>query len=169
VRYYSELKAACAGEVQSALPGRTLVVRPGLIVGPHDPTERFTYWLRRLAGGGRVLAPDAPDQPVQLIDARDLAEWIVRMVEDGAAGVYNATGPATPLTFGAMLERIRSAADPTPAAPVARPSSSGSTRPAWPRRASSPGKSCRCGWTCHVSRISAASSPSTSGARWPPA
>jgi 2'-hydroxyisoflavone reductase len=117
VRYYSELKAACEGEVQSALPGRTLVVRPGLIVGPHDPTERFTYWLRRLAEGGRVLAPDAREQPVQLIDARDLAEWIVRMVEDGAAGVYNATGPATPLRFGAMLERIRTAADPIPAAP----------------------------------------------------
>lgn len=109
LRYYSEFKAACEGEVEGALPGRTLVVRPGLIVGPYDPTDRFTYWVRRLAEGGRVLAPDAPDQPVQLIDARDLAQWIVRMVEAGAAGVYNATGPAQPLTFGSMLERIRTA------------------------------------------------------------
>jgi 2'-hydroxyisoflavone reductase len=109
LRYYAELKAACEGEVQSALPGRTLVVRPGLIVGPYDPTGRFTYWVRRLAEGGRVLAPEAPEQPVQLIDARDLAEWMVRMAEDGAGGVFNAAGPAEPLTFGSMLERIRAA------------------------------------------------------------
>jgi len=107
LRYYSELKAACEGEVGRALPDRRLVVRPGLIVGPHDPTERFTYWVRRLAEGGRVLIPDAPGQPVQLIDARDLAGWIVRMAETGADGVFNATGPATPLTLGPMLERIR--------------------------------------------------------------
>lgn len=104
--HYAELKAACERRVEDVLPGRVLVVRPGLIVGPHDPTERFTYWVRRLAAGGRVLVPDAPDQPVQLIDARDLAGWILRMVEAGSTGVYNATGPATPLTFGPMLERI---------------------------------------------------------------
>jgi 2'-hydroxyisoflavone reductase len=106
---YAELKAACERVVEDILPGRALVVRPGLIVGPHDPTERFTYWVRRLAAGGRVLAPRAPDQPVQLIDARDLGEWIIRMVEARATGVYNATGPATPLTFGAMLGRIHAA------------------------------------------------------------
>jgi 2'-hydroxyisoflavone reductase len=105
--HYAELKAACERVVEHILPGRALVVRPGLIVGPHDPTERFTYWVRRLAEGGRVLVPRAPNQPVQLIDARDLADWIVRMVEAGATGVYNATGPAAPLTFGAMLEQIR--------------------------------------------------------------
>ncbi|MGN6868200.1 MAG: SDR family oxidoreductase [Solirubrobacteraceae bacterium] len=104
--HYSELKAACERRLDEDLPGRVLVIRPGLIVGPHDPTERFTYWVRRLAAGGRVLAPRAPDQPVQLIDARDLAGWIVRMVEAGTTGIYNATGPATPLTFGPMLERI---------------------------------------------------------------
>jgi 2'-hydroxyisoflavone reductase len=82
-----------------------------LIVGPHDPTNRFTYWVRRFAEGGRVLAPNAPDQPVQLIDARDLAEWIVRMAQDNATGAFNATGPAQPLTFGAMLEHIRAATD----------------------------------------------------------
>jgi nucleoside-diphosphate-sugar epimerase len=109
LRYYSELKAACEGQVESALPGRALVVRPGLIVGPHDPTNRFTYWVRRIADGGRVLVPDAPDQPVQLIDARDLAEWMVRMAEAGATGVFNATGPAEPLTFGSMLDRIGTA------------------------------------------------------------
>lgn len=109
LRYYAELKAACERVVQDVLPGRALVIRPGLIVGPHDPTERFTYWVRRLAEGGRVLAPRAPDQPVQLIDARDLAGWAVSMVQAGASGVYNATGPAVPLTFGPMLERIAAA------------------------------------------------------------
>jgi nucleoside-diphosphate-sugar epimerase len=110
LEHYAELKAACERVVQHVLPGRALLVRPGLIAGPHDPTERFTYWVGRLAAGGRVLAPRAHEQPVQLIDARDLAEWIVRMVEAGATGVYNATGPAAPLRFGAMLERIHAAA-----------------------------------------------------------
>lgn len=105
--HYAELKAACERVLEHDLPGPALVIRPGLIVGPYDPTERFTYWVRRLAEGGRVLAPRAPAQPVQLIDVRDLAGWIVRMVEAGATGVYNATGPATPLSFGSMLERIR--------------------------------------------------------------
>jgi 2'-hydroxyisoflavone reductase len=107
--HYAELKASCERTLDRVLPGRTLVIRPGLIVGPRDPTERFTYWVRRLADGGRVLAPDAPGQQVQLIDARDLADWTVRMAEQRSAGVFNATGPATPLTFGQMLERVRSA------------------------------------------------------------
>jgi len=107
--HYAELKASCERVLDRVLPGRALVIRPGLIVGPHDPTERFTYWVRRLAGGGRVLAPAAPDQPVQLIDARDLAEWTVLMAEQRSVGVFNATGPAWPLTLGPMLERIRSA------------------------------------------------------------
>src|ERR1700733_10364820 len=109
MEHYAELKAACERVVASVLPGRALVIRPGLIVGPLDPTDRFTYWVRRLAEGGRVLAPDAPDQPVQLIDARDLADWTVRMAEEGASGVYNATGPAEPLTFGPLLERAAAA------------------------------------------------------------
>jgi len=107
--HYAELKASCERVLDRVLPGRTLVIRPGLIVGPHDPTERFTYWVRRLADGGRVVAPAAPDQPVQLIDGRDLAEWTVRMAEQRSVGVFNATGPAAPLTLGPMLERIRAA------------------------------------------------------------
>jgi len=108
-RYYGELKVGCERVVRDALPDRALVVRPGLIVGPHDPTERFTYWVRRLAEGGRVLAPGAEGQPVQLIDARDLARWIVLMTEQRRTGTFNATGPAERLTFGEMLERIRRA------------------------------------------------------------
>jgi 2'-hydroxyisoflavone reductase len=106
-KHYAELKAACEHRVTSALLDRALVVRPGLIVGPDDPTERFTYWVRRLAEGGRVLAPDARDQPVQWIDVDDLSVWVVALAERGAHGTYNATGPAEPVTFGEMLERIR--------------------------------------------------------------
>lgn len=112
-RYYGQLKAACERQVTAAFGERSLIVRPGLIVGPHDPTERFTYWVRRLADGGPVLAPAAGDQPVQLIDVRDLSDWIIAMVERRAGGTYNATGPAQRLTFEGMLERVQAAVGPT--------------------------------------------------------
>ena len=101
---YGPLKALCERAVEAALPGRALIVRPGLIVGPHDPTDRFTYWPSRAARGGEVLAPGRPERHVQIVDARDLAEWTVRMVEARQTGVYNATGPAEPLTMGRLLE-----------------------------------------------------------------
>ena len=75
------------------------MVRPGLIVGPHDPTFRFTYWISRLEQAGDVLAPGDPQATTQLIDARDLARWMVRLLEAGTTGTFNATGPATPLTM----------------------------------------------------------------------
>jgi 2'-hydroxyisoflavone reductase len=99
---YGPLKAECERLVREALGERALIVRPGLIVGPHDPTDRFTYWPRRVAEGGRVLAPAPPDAPVQFIDVRDLAEWMVTAVEGGRSGVYNATGE--PTTFERLLE-----------------------------------------------------------------
>src|SRR5687768_1503047 len=105
VEHYGALKAACEGIVGDAFGGRALVVRPGLIVGPHDPTDRFTYWPRRIAEGGRVLAPAPPDQPVQFIDVRDLAEWIVAATEDELGGAYNATGDA--ITFERLLDECR--------------------------------------------------------------
>jgi 2'-hydroxyisoflavone reductase len=86
-------------------------VRPGLIVGPGDATDRFTYWPLRVRRGGEVLAPGTPQDPVQVIDARDLAQWTIRLAEQRMTGVFNATGPADPLTFGAMLETMRSALD----------------------------------------------------------
>ncbi|HEV7128787.1 MAG TPA: NAD-dependent epimerase/dehydratase family protein, partial [Ktedonobacterales bacterium] len=101
---YGALKALCEQAAEAALPGRVLTIRPGLIVGPYDPTDRFTYWPHRIAQGGAVLAPGQPGQDAQFIDARDLAEWIVRMVEGGKTGIYNATGPAAPLTMGALLD-----------------------------------------------------------------
>lgn len=107
--HYGALKVACERAVDAALTGRACSVRAGLIVGPHDPTERFTYWVRRLAEGGRVLAPRPSGQPVQLIDARDLAAWILDGAQARRTGLFNATGPAEPLTLGALLERTRQA------------------------------------------------------------
>ena len=91
---YGGRKALCEHYAEQALPNRVLVIRPGLIVGPHDPTDRFTYWPRRVAQGGQVLAPGDPEQPVQFIDVRDLAAWSIAMVEARQTGVYNAKGPA---------------------------------------------------------------------------
>ena len=102
---YGALKAACEQIVESAYAERSLVVRPGLIVGQHDPTDRFTYWPRRIAEGGRVLAPAPPGAPVQFVDVRDLAEWVVHATESGLSGVYNATGE--PVTFEALIETCK--------------------------------------------------------------
>jgi 2'-hydroxyisoflavone reductase len=106
---YGPLKALSEQEAEKWFPGKTLIIRPGLIVGPRDETDRFTYWPVRIDRGGEVLAPGSPDDPVQFIDARDLAEWTIRMVEKRETGIYNATGPAKPLTIGGMLEQIKAA------------------------------------------------------------
>jgi 2'-hydroxyisoflavone reductase len=104
---YGPLKALSEQAAEAAMPGRVLNIRPGLIVGPNDPTDRFTYWPVRVARGGEVVAPGDPDYAVQVIDVRDLAEWTIRQVEAGKSGVYNATGPDYRLTLGALLESCR--------------------------------------------------------------
>ncbi|HZE05500.1 MAG TPA: NAD-dependent epimerase/dehydratase family protein, partial [Solirubrobacteraceae bacterium] len=101
---YGALKALSEHAVQKVYGRRATVVRPGLIVGPWDPTGRFTYWPTRVAAGGEVLAPEPRRGPVQLIDARDLAAWIVHLVEGDVAGVFNAVGPERPLTMQQLLE-----------------------------------------------------------------
>lgn len=103
---YGGLKVLCEQAVEAVFPGRNLVVRPGIIAGPHDPTDRFTYWAQQMAAGAQVLAPAPADAPVQVIDARDLATWLLGMVERGATGTYNAVGPAEPVTFSAFLEAL---------------------------------------------------------------
>jgi 2'-hydroxyisoflavone reductase len=105
--HYGALKALCEQAVEQALPGRTTVVRPGLIVGPGDSSDRFTYWPVRVAAGGEVLAPGDPATPVQFIDVRDLAEFILDAVEGGHPGVYNATG--APIAMGDFLTATKAA------------------------------------------------------------
>lgn len=107
---YGALKALCEQAAEEELPDRILNIRPGLIVGRYDPTDRFTYWPYRVARGGEVLAPDKPQDPVQIIDARDLADWTLRMAEERKTGVYNATGPERPLSIGEVLEESRAQA-----------------------------------------------------------
>ena len=100
---YGALKAKCEQVAQEAYPNHTTIIRPGLIVGPGDYSDRFTYWPTRVDKGGEILAPGSPDAPVQFIDARDLGAWIVKVVEDGHVGVFNATGPQRPLPMAGLL------------------------------------------------------------------
>jgi len=93
---YGALKALCEQAVWEVFRERTLIVRPGLIVGPHDPTGRFTYWAHRLARGGAVLAPGPPQRRAQFVDVRDLADWLVGCVERRVTGVFNATNEGVP-------------------------------------------------------------------------
>lgn len=104
---YGALKALSEKEAEKVFPGRTTVIRPGLIVGPGDQTDRFTYWPVRINRGGEVLAPGDGTDPVQFIDARDLGEWSIRMVEQEAFGTYNALGPRADLSMAEMLYGIR--------------------------------------------------------------
>lgn len=106
---YGPLKALSEQAAEQAMPGRVTNIRPGLIVGPGDPTDRFTYWPVRIDRGGEVLAPLPKESPVQFIDVRDLASWIIKMIEDGHEGVYNATGPEAQLSFAQMIYGCRAA------------------------------------------------------------
>jgi nucleoside-diphosphate-sugar epimerase len=104
---YGAFKARAEQEVQMQYPGINTVIRPCLIVGPLDRTDRFTYWPARIDKGGEVLAPDKPDDPCQFIDSRDLAEWTIRMAEMRELGTFNAIGPAKPMTIAEMLYGVK--------------------------------------------------------------
>jgi 2'-hydroxyisoflavone reductase len=106
---YGPFKWMAEQEARDAFGDRATVVRPGLIVGPGDPTDRFTYWPVRIDRGGDVLAPGDGKDAVQIIDARDLTAWIVRLAEEGTAGTFNATGPSSRLSMSEMLAGIRAA------------------------------------------------------------
>ena len=105
MEHYGGLKALCEDVVDEVFPGRSANVRSGLIVGPHDPTDRFTYWPTRVARGGEVLAPGRPDRPVEFVDARDLGAWLVTLAEQRTSGAFNATSPE--LTMRELLESCR--------------------------------------------------------------
>jgi 2'-hydroxyisoflavone reductase len=100
---YGPLKVLCERVVQDELPGRSLIIRPGLIVGPYDISDRFTYWPVRLARGGEVLSPGRPQRGIQFIDVRDLAEWTLLLLETGHLGIYNADGIPGEISMGDLL------------------------------------------------------------------
>jgi 2'-hydroxyisoflavone reductase len=104
---YGHCKTGCERVVQQAFGEHATIVRPGLIVGPGDYTDRFTYWVARVARGGVVAAPGRPERTVQLIDARDLADFMAQLGTRDVAGVYNATGPREPVTMATLLEKCR--------------------------------------------------------------
>ncbi len=112
---YGALKVLCEQVVQQFYGDRALIVRPGMIVGPYDPTDRYTYWDVRLGQGGEVLVPGTADRPVQMIDARDLGAWLVLLLENAVSGVFNATGPERPLTWAEWMNVLRAASGSSPA------------------------------------------------------
>ena len=118
---YGGLKAKCEEEATTNFPGGVLIIRPGLIVGPHDPTDRFTYWPWKIAHGGQILTPKSPDWCTQFIDARDLAGWIIRMIENQVTGIFNAVGPEQPLRFGDLLQTSQDISGTSPTLVWANP------------------------------------------------
>ncbi len=115
---YGALKALCEKAAEAAMPGRTSALRPGLVVGPEDNTDRFTYWPARAARGGEFMAPGKLSHRIQIIDARDLAAFTIKTIEDGRMGPCNVVSPPGMFTMGALIaESLRSArtlADPDP-------------------------------------------------------
>jgi 2'-hydroxyisoflavone reductase len=107
---YGPLKALCEQAVEKALPGRTTIIRPGLIVGPDDNTDRFTYWPARAARGGEFIAPGAPDDAFQVIDARDLAAFTINAVENNFIGTYNLVSNVNEFKFGELTNACVAAA-----------------------------------------------------------
>jgi 2'-hydroxyisoflavone reductase len=158
---YGPLKALCEQAALKALPGRATVIRPGLIVGPDDNTDRFTYWPARAARGGEFIAPGAPTDPFQVIDVRDLAAFTLAVVENDVTGTYNAVSNVNEFKFGELTDACiaaastssSSASSPTPASPRRRSRQIPPIRPVPPgcppnfsrRRRSSRGARCRCG------------------------
>jgi 2'-hydroxyisoflavone reductase len=111
---YGGLKVLCERVVEEIYADRALNVRPGMIVGPHDPTDRYTYWAIRIARGGEVLVPGLPENPVQMIDARDLGAWMLHLLEQEASGVFNATGPQQPITWAQWMAIFGEASGSSP-------------------------------------------------------
>jgi len=111
---YGGLKVLCEQAAEAAFPGRATIVRPGYIVGPGDPTDRFTYWPMRAAAGGELLAPGSVDDPLQWIDVRDLADWLVTLAERNTVGAFNGVGPTTPARWGDVIDACVAGTDAKP-------------------------------------------------------
>jgi 2'-hydroxyisoflavone reductase len=110
---YGPLKVACEDDVRSLWGARATIVRPGVVAGPHDQSDRFTWWVRRAARGGRVALPGRPEQPVQVVDSRDLAALVTALLQADSPGTYNAVGPAAPVTLAGLIEACARSAGTT--------------------------------------------------------
>jgi 2'-hydroxyisoflavone reductase len=110
VETYGPLKVACEHEAKTAFADRCLIIRPGYIVGPHDPSDRFTFYVRRAASGGEMAAPGPPDAPMQVIDVRDLAAFMLGRMEAADGGVYGVAGPGEPIVMRDVLDTARDVA-----------------------------------------------------------
>jgi 2'-hydroxyisoflavone reductase len=132
---YGPLKVACEDDVLARYGPRATIVRPGKVAGRYDPQDSFAYWVRRAARGGRVAVPGDPQQPVQVIDSRDLARLVVQLAADGRPGVFNAVGPAEPTTLAALITTCAQVAgsrvEIVPVAPDAVPPLFPLVRPVW--------------------------------------
>ena len=139
LQFYGPQKVSCEREITRVFGDRVLLIRAGLLIGPHDSSDRFTYWVRRVRQGGEMLVPDTLDQRWQLIDARDLAAWALTMIESEQGGVFNVTGEQ--IAMGDILDACQRASAPAAAMHNSCVSVSSSS----PIRRLASGKACRCG------------------------
>ncbi|MFI9552107.1 NAD-dependent epimerase/dehydratase family protein [Nonomuraea endophytica] len=141
---YGPLKVACEDDVMSRYGSRATIVRPGKVAGPYDPSDMFTYWVRRAAQGGQVALPADPEQPIQIVDSRDLGHLVVRLLVDERPGAFHAVGPAEPTTLGGLIETCARVAGTevkiVPVSPEAAPPFFPLVRPNWPSQQRSPAK-----------------------------
>jgi 2'-hydroxyisoflavone reductase len=141
---YGPLKVACEDDVVARYGSRATLVRPGKVAGPHDPSDMFTYWVRRAARGGRVALPANPEQPVQVVDSRDLARLVVQLLADDRPGAFHAVGPAEPVTLGGLIKTCARVAgtqvEVVPAAPETAPPLFPLVRTNWPAQQRSPAR-----------------------------
>lgn len=144
LRSYGPLKVACEDDVVARYGSRATIVRPGKVAGPHDWQDGLTYWVRRAGRGGRVALPGAPQQPVQVIDVRDLARLVVQLLSDDRPGVFHAVGPANPVTLGGLIETCARAAGTTveivPVPPSTAPLFFPLIKSNWPSQQRSPAR-----------------------------
>lgn len=160
-RTYGPLKVACEDDVVARYGSRATIVRPGKVAGPHDQQPGLTYWVRRAARGGRVALPGDPRQPVQVIDSRDLARLVVRLLTDDRPGAFNAVGPAEPVTIGGLIETCgRAAGTQVEVVPVMRadqaPPFFPLIRTDWPSQQRSPARALAAGMPATPLEVTAA-------------
>ncbi|MHB1527186.1 MAG: NAD-dependent epimerase/dehydratase family protein [Candidatus Dormibacteria bacterium] len=157
---YGPLKVACEDDVMARYGSRATIVRPGKVAGPHDPSDMFTYWVRRGARGGRLALPADPEQPVQIIDVRDLARLVVQLLADDRPGAFHAVGPAEPVTLGALVKTCARVAgtqvELVPVPPAMAPPLYPLVRADWPSQQRSPARARAAGMPATPLEVTAA-------------